>query len=213
MSARVPNSFELIVRGFLQNAVFAGPFEVKLSRYALLCFMSMLPGPCWDPWGPAGALDCESSCGSMCVSHLDAVVFFDCMYQYELLYGCLLCTSITSSSQNPSDFIEASVCRTVLAAYMHWSMQKRLFCRILGLSKGWKRLYCALVPFSPAVGTEATELQLMFIDESALTLVDKVVVTECRSEACATRARLHIDLVSSQTWTKLSHVYFVDCCL
>ena len=33
MSARVPNSFELIVRGFLQNAVFAGPFEVKLSRY------------------------------------------------------------------------------------------------------------------------------------------------------------------------------------
>ena len=45
MSARVPNSFELIVRGFLQNAVFAGPFEVKLSRYALLCLLSMLPSP------------------------------------------------------------------------------------------------------------------------------------------------------------------------
>ena len=42
MSARVPNSFELIVRGFLQNAVFAGPFEVKLSRCALWCLMSML---------------------------------------------------------------------------------------------------------------------------------------------------------------------------
>ena len=92
--------------------------------------------------------------------------------------------------------------------------EKGLFCRILGLSKGWKKLYCALVPFSPAVGTEATELQLMFIDESALTLVDKVVVTECRSEACATRARLHIDLVSkSVTWTKPLHVYAVDCCL
>ena len=92
--------------------------------------------------------------------------------------------------------------------------KKRLFCRILGLSKGWKKLYCALVPFSPAVGTEATELQLMFIDESALTLVDKVVVTDCRSEACATRARLHIDLVSkSVTWTKPLHVCAVNCCL
>ena len=91
---------------------------------------------------------------------------------------------------------------------------RRLFCRILGLSKGWKKLYCALVPFSPAVGTEATELQLMFIDESALTLADKVVVTDCRSEACATRARLHIDLVStSVTWSKPSHVCIVDCCL
>lgn len=40
MSARVPNSFELIVRAFLQNAVYAGPFEVKLSRCALLCFMA-----------------------------------------------------------------------------------------------------------------------------------------------------------------------------
>lgn len=112
MSARVPNSFELIVRGFLQNAVFAGPFEVKLSR-------------------------------------------------------------------------------------------------ILGLSKGWKKLYCALVPFSPAVGTEATELQLMFIDESALTLVDKVVVTDCRSEACATRARLHIDLIV-RPQTRMMEVYMTD---
>jgi len=52
MSARVPNSFELIVRGFLQNAVFAGPFEVKLSRCALLCFMSTLPGALLRPLCP-----------------------------------------------------------------------------------------------------------------------------------------------------------------
>jgi hypothetical protein len=56
MSARVPNSLELIVRGFLQNAVFAGPFEVKLSRSALLCLMSTLLGPAetiapfLEPW-------------------------------------------------------------------------------------------------------------------------------------------------------------------
>lgn len=42
MSARIPNSFELIVRSFLQNAIFAGPFEAKLSRCAL----------CWPVLGP-----------------------------------------------------------------------------------------------------------------------------------------------------------------
>ena len=67
----------------------------------------------------------------------------------------------------------------------------------MGLSRGWKKLYCALVPFTPQVGGEVTELQLLFIDEQTLTLVDKVWVTECRAEPCATRARLHMDLVSS----------------
>ena len=33
MSARIPNSFELIVRSILHIAIFAGPFEVKLNRY------------------------------------------------------------------------------------------------------------------------------------------------------------------------------------
>ena len=40
MSTHVPNSFELIVRSFLQGAVHAGAFDVKLSRYRFL-----LPGP------------------------------------------------------------------------------------------------------------------------------------------------------------------------
>jgi len=76
-----------------------------------------------------------------------------------------------------------------------WAFDGTFLCRILGLSKGWKKLYCALVPFFPQVGSEASELQLLFIDEQALTLVDKVWVTECRSEPCVTRARLHIDVV------------------
>ena len=36
MSLHVPHSFELTVRSFLQSAVHAGSFEVKLSRYGLL---------------------------------------------------------------------------------------------------------------------------------------------------------------------------------
>lgn len=66
----------------------------------------------------------------------------------------------------------------------------------MGLSRGWKKMYCALLPFCPHVGEVVSELQLLFIDEQALTLVDKVWVTESRSEACPTRARLHVDLVS-----------------
>ena len=119
MSARVPNSFELIVRGFLQNAVFAGPFEVKLSRCALWCLMSMwlnlaetiLLHPFWDL--------------GLCVSQLDNAYFGYCKYQYELLYSCLLCTSITSSTPNPSYFVEASTPHPVCAAYMHRSMPKK----------------------------------------------------------------------------------------
>ena len=57
-------------------------------------------------------------------------------------------------------------------------------------------MYCALLPFSQRVGQPATELQLLFIDEPILTLIDKVWVTECRPETCATRARMHVDLVS-----------------
>lgn len=71
-----------------------------------------------------------------------------------------------------------------------------LLCRILGLSRGWRKMYCALVPFTQHVGELVTELQLLFIDESALSLTDKVWVTECRAEPCTTRARMHIDLVS-----------------
>ena len=66
----------------------------------------------------------------------------------------------------------------------------------MGLSRGWKKMYCALLPFSPRVGAEVTELQLLFIDEQALSLVDKIWVSESRSETCPTRARLHVDLVS-----------------
>ena len=57
-------------------------------------------------------------------------------------------------------------------------------------------MYCALVPFSQHVGEPVTELQLLFIDESALSLTDKVWVTDCRAEPCATSVRMHIDLVS-----------------
>ncbi len=153
-----------------------------------------------------------------CISRSDTAHFVDCMCQCKLLFGCLLCTSITSSTPNPSELVEASTTpKSVCCLHALVNANKRLLCRILGLSKGWKKLYCALVPFSPAVGTEATELQLMFIDESALTLVDKVVVTDCRSEACATRARLHIDLVrNSVTWTKPTCCrccMFCRCCL
>ena len=69
-------------------------------------------------------------------------------------------------------------------------------CRIMGLARGWKKMYCALLPFSQRAGEPVTELQLLFIDEPLLTLTDKVWVTESRSETCATRARMHVDLVS-----------------
>ena len=60
-------------------------------------------------------------------------------------------------------------------------------------------MYCALVPFTAHVGDPITELQLLFIDGQALTLVDKIWVTDSRSEACATRARLHVHMVGLLT--------------
>lgn len=57
-------------------------------------------------------------------------------------------------------------------------------------------MYCVLLPFSLRIDEPVTQLQLLFIDEPLLTLTDKVWVTESRSEACATRARMHVDLVS-----------------
>lgn len=66
----------------------------------------------------------------------------------------------------------------------------------MGLARGWKKMYCVLLPFTQRVGEPVTELQLLFIDEPLLRLTDKVWVTESRSETCATRARMHVDLVS-----------------
>lgn len=82
-----------------------------------------------------------------------------------------------------------------------WSLSQQLslavaLCRIMGLARGWKKMYCALLPFSQHAGEPVTELQLLFIDEPFLTLTDKVWVSESRSETCATRARMHVDLVS-----------------
>jgi len=68
-------------------------------------------------------------------------------------------------------------------------------CRLLGLTKNWKRLYCTLVPFHFHVGAPATEVQLVMIDETSLSLVDRLWVTNARGVTCPTRARLHIDLV------------------
>ncbi len=252
MSARVPNSFELIVRGFLQNAVFAGPFEVKLSRCALLCFMAMLPGPAetiapflefWavhhHVWARVShtltlytLLTAHISMNSSGLPPWEAPLIIvpkrNLFLLFSISMSCCTAACYAQASHpalhtlltslkllHPKQFVLLTCtaqCNKRL--FCTGQCNKRLFCRILGLSKGWKKLYCALVPFSSAVGTEATELQLMFIDESALTLVDKVVVTDCRSEACATRARLHIDLVSkSVTWTKPLHVCAVNCCL
>ena len=74
--------------------------------------------------------------------------------------------------------------------------------RLLGLTKGWKRLYCTLVPFHFHVGAPATEVQLVMIDETTLSLVDRLWVTNAKGITCPTRARLHIDLVS-----------YLPCCL
>ena len=70
--------------------------------------------------------------------------------------------------------------------------------RVLGMARGWKRLYCALVPYFPTVGSEAADLHLLLIDEQALSLADKVVVTGCRPEVCPTRPRLQVSLVCDQ---------------
>ena len=82
-----------------------------------------------------------------------------------------------------------------------WPLSEQLspadsLCRIMGLARGWKKMYCALLPFSRRVNQPVTELQLLFIDESLLTLTDKVWVTDSRSETCATRPRMHTNLVS-----------------
>lgn len=70
------------------------------------------------------------------------------------------------------------------------------------MTKGWKRLYCTLVPFHFHVGAPATEVQLVMIDETSLSLVDRLWVTNAKGITCPTRARLHIDLVS-----------YLPCCL
>lgn len=98
MSTHVPNSFELIVRSFLQGAVHAGAFDVKLSR-------------------------------------------------------------------------------------------------VMGLARGWKKLYCALVPFSREVGADSTELQLLFIDTQSFTLVDRIWVTGSQSEPFMCRDRLQVEMM------------------
>lgn len=87
--------------------------------------------------------------------------------------------------------------------------------RMMGLSRGWKKMYCTLLPFSQRVGDPVTELQLLFIDLPALTLTDKVWVTGSRSEPCTTRARLHMDLVRAppaltSVVCKLPNIHGVD---
>ena len=55
---------------------------------------------------------------------------------------------------------------------------------------------CALVPYYPSVTSPVTELELLFIDEQVLTLVDLIRVTHSRAELCAVPGKLHMDLVS-----------------
>ena len=66
----------------------------------------------------------------------------------------------------------------------------------MGLARGWKKLYCALVPFVPEVGAEVTELQLLFIDAQSFSQVDKVWVTGSRHDSFMCRDRLQVELVS-----------------
>lgn len=73
----------------------------------------------------------------------------------------------------------------------------------MGLTTGWKRLYGTLVPFHFHVGAAATEVQLVLIDETSLSLADRLWVTNARGITCTTRARLHIDLVGDSWVTHL----------
>ena len=68
----------------------------------------------------------------------------------------------------------------------------------MGLARGWKKLYCALVPFSREVGADSTELQLLFIDTQSFTLVDRIWVTGSQSEPFMCRDRLQVEMVSTQ---------------
>ncbi|KAL3131798.1 hypothetical protein ABBQ38_007514 [Trebouxia sp. C0009 RCD-2024] len=81
--------------------------------------------------------------------------------------------------------------------------------RMMGLSRGWKKMYCTLLPFCQRVGDPVTELQLLFIDLPALTLTDKVWVTGSRAEPCTTRARLHTDLIVRRQGSTMD-VYMCD---
>lgn len=58
---------------------------------------------------------------------------------------------------------------------------------------------CALVPYHPSVNSPVTELELLFIDEQVLTLIDLIRVTHSHSEPCATSGKLHMDMVSLST--------------
>ena len=53
------------------------------------------------------------------------------------------------------------------------------FCRAFGLSQPWVRRYCALVP-QHAAGRQEVDLQLLLLDESSLTLVERVTVRNCK---------------------------------
>lgn len=78
--------------------------------------------------------------------------------------------------------------------------------RLLGLTKGWRRVYGTLVPFHFHVGAPATEVQLILIDETSLSLFDRLWVTNARGVTCTTRARLHIDLIVPRK-QKMSDVF------
>ena len=85
MSARIPNSFELIVRSFLQNAVFAGPFEAKLSRCAL----------CWPVLDPVCIADACSTMFSInaVVQCLTSLMFKHAspLWEFAMRAPCLYC--------------------------------------------------------------------------------------------------------------------------
>ena len=93
-----------------------------------------------------------------------------------------------------------SFCPSHSSSWPHQYMMSKQFCwcRIMGLARGWKKLYCALVPFSREVGADSTELQLLFIDTQSFTLVDRIWVTGSQSEPFMCRDRLQVEMVSTR---------------
>ena len=69
-------------------------------------------------------------------------------------------------------------------------------CRSFGLGRHWRRLYCALIPFSPAAGSAATDLRLLLIDEATLCCLDTISVTACKASRASSADKTRINLVS-----------------